>query len=68
MEIFPNVVMKSEKFPEKICYFFQNDFFRRKKKVEKKIESSYRCRILSGIDFSHPRSDWRTPLDAREKL
>ena len=31
-----------------------------KKKVEKKNGSSYRCRILSGIYFSHPWSDLTT--------
>ena len=34
------------------------------KKVEKKIGSSYRCKILWRIDFSHSRSDLATPLTA----
>ena len=36
------------------CSFSKNIFFRRKKKVEKKIGLPYRCGILSGIHFWHP--------------
>ena len=42
-------------------------FFDEKIKVEKKIGSSYRCRILSGIDFSHSWSDLTTPRGSTKK-
>ena len=45
---------------------FKIIFFPMKKKVEKKIGSSYRCKILWRIDFSHSRSDLATPLTASE--
>ena len=57
----------SLKIGKNIFYSFKMIFFNEKIKVEKKIGSLYRCRFLSGIDFSHPRSDLATPLGARTK-
>ena len=51
-----NIFWKWEKifFEKKKVFHFQNHFFSVKKKVEKKIGSSFRCGILSGIHFWHP--------------
>ena len=48
------------KFSKKCFFIFKICFFRWKKKLRKKIGSLYRCRILSGIYFSHPWSDLTT--------
>ena len=51
-----------------IVCIFKMFFFDEKIKVEKKIGSSYRCRILSGIDFSHSWSDLTTPRGSTKKI
>ena len=48
------------KMQKNIFCVFKMFFFNKKIKVEKKIGSSYRCKILSGIHFSYSRRDLTT--------
>ena len=55
MEISQTQLWKMKISPKNIFFIFKMIFLDEKIKVEKKIGSSFRCRILSGIHFSHPQ-------------
>ena len=61
LDFFSMKKILARKFSKNDFLIFKICFFSMEKKVEKKNGSSYRCRILSGIDFSHPWSDLTTP-------
>ena len=57
MEISPNSVMNFLIFSKNIFSFSKLLFSDENNKVRKKIGPLNRCRIVRGIDFSHPQSD-----------